>query len=297
MKGARTPVSGGQGSLEGRVAIITGGLGGLGSAYARKFAREGAHLVLSDREAASATDLIAELGGSQVATFLPGDIGQEGTAEALIDHALEKYGRLDVLVNNAGNFMDRAITETDVAGWDDLIRVNLRATFLACRAAARHWRDRQERGVSGDASIINTTSRSALNAIDGHSGYAAAKSGVITFSAIAAKEFSAFGVRVNCVAPAARTPMSRGIAAMKEALDAPVPEGEFDELSPDNVAPLVAYLAEEGCPLTGQVIFARGSTLQTYRPWEAGEALDSGGRWDTADIGAALAREAVGARH
>lgn len=278
-----------EGALQGRVAIITGGLGGLGSAYARRFAREGAQVVLSDQAtseiAEAAGALIAELGGSSAATFLPGDVGQEGTAEALIDHALREYGRIDVLINNAGSFLDRRITETDVADWDDLVRVNLRATFLACRAAARHWRERHDQGDAGDSSIINTTSRSALHAIEGHSGYAAAKAGVATLSAIAAQEFCDFGVRVNCVAPAARTSMSQGIAAMQ---DVPVVKGEFDRLSPDNVAPLLVYLASEGCPLTGRVIFAQGSTLQTYRPWEADDALESNGRWEIDAISAVL---------
>jgi len=277
-------------SLGGRVVIITGAAGGLGRAYAALFAREGAHLVLNDR-GPGLDELVREIegrGGHAVAHY--GDVGDEVTADQLVELAVDAFGSLDVVVNNAGNFAEAPLVETSVEDWDALTRVHLRGHFLLTRAVARHWKAAWEAGADVRAAVVNTTSRSAINAIGGHSAYGAAKAGVVTLSLIAAKELAPYGVRVNCVAPAARTPMLLRVRAMAEQLATPVDADSFDSWAPANVAPLVAYLATRDCPLTGQVLFCRGGMVQPYHPWGLGAALERDRPWEIAELAEELPR-------
>ncbi|MFD4351160.1 SDR family NAD(P)-dependent oxidoreductase [Nocardia sp. NPDC058518] len=279
-------------SLAGRVAVITGAAGGLGREYARLFAAEGARLVLADHGTSGTTPgddplagLVGELrgAGAEVAAYL-GDIGAEESADALVAVALERFGALDVLVNNAGNWYEGPIAQTPLGAWDSIMHVHLRGHFLTLRAAARHWMSVHESGQPAMACVINTTSRSALNAIAGHSVYAAAKGGIIALTHVAADELAPYGVRVNCVAPAGRTGMTLGITALADAIRVPCGAEIFDEWDPANVAPLIAYLATRDCPLTGEILFARGGTVQRYERWLPGRMIDKPARWTVAEL-------------
>ena len=280
-------------ALDGRVAVITGASGGLGREYARLFAAEGARLVLADRAPGAAgpgdADPLAELveeltaRGTEVAAYR-GDIGAEAAGDRLVSLARERFGALDVLVNNAGNWYEGPLEESPLESWDAIMHVHLRGHFLTLRAAARYWAAAHKAGRPVAASVVNTTSRSALNTIEGHSVYAAAKAGIIGLTQVAARELQRYGVRVNCIAPAARTGMTLGIPALAEAVRAPGDPGSFDEWDPANVAPLVAYLATRDCPVTGEVLFARGGTVQHYAPWAPGQAIQKKTRWTVAEL-------------
>jgi NAD(P)-dependent dehydrogenase (short-subunit alcohol dehydrogenase family) len=279
--------------LEGRVAVITGASGGLGREYARLFAAEGARLVLADRElganasgsADSLSGLVDELtaGGTDVVAYR-GDIGAESAGDDLVSLSRERFGTLDVLVNNAGNWYDGPLEESPLESWDSIMHVHLRGHFLTLKAAARYWADAHKSGRPVDASVVNTASRSALNGIAGHSVYAAAKGGIIALTHVAAKELAAYGARVNCIAPAARTGMTLGITALAETVQASMNPDTFDEWDPANVAPLVAYLATRDCPVNGEILFARGGTVQRYAPWTPGPAIEKHGRWTVAEL-------------
>jgi len=278
------------GSLDGRVIVITGAAGGLGRAYATLFAQEGAKIVAND--IADATGLeqlvheIREVGGEIVPHG--GDISDERDADELLTRSLDTFGRVDVLVNNAGTFREGSILDSSAEDWDAQMRVHLRGHFLATRAAGWHWRARRRNGGAVHASVVNTTSRSALNAIEGHAVYGAAKAGIITFTLIAAKELAEYGVRVNCVAPFARTAMTSGITTLAGSMPRP-PDG-FDRFDPANVAPLVGYLATRDCPLSGQVLFCHGGTVQRYEPWRAGPILANDTAWTIDDLAGRVPR-------
>lgn len=280
-------------ALEGRVAVITGAGGGLGRGYARLFAVEGARLVLADRQLGPAagnnddalSDLVDELAAAGTdAVAYRGDISADACGDDLVSVAVGRFGTLDVLVNNAGNWYDGPLEEVTLASWDSIMQVHLRGHFLTLRAVARHWVGAHRAGRHAGASVINTASRSALNAIAGHSAYAAAKGGIIALTHVAAKELAPYGVRVNCIAPAARTGMTLGIEALAGTMRTPTNPDDFDEWDPENVAPLVAYLATENCPLTGEILFARGATVQRYEPWRPGAAIEKHGRWTVAEL-------------
>jgi len=291
--------------LEGRVAVITGASGGLGREYARLFAAEGARLVLADRkpgaEASRGADPLSDLvdefaaAGADVVAYR-GDIGAESVGDDLVSLSRERFGALDVLVNNAGNWCDGLLEESSLQSWDSIMHVHLRGHFLTLKAAARYWADVHKAGRPVNASVVNTASRSALNAIAGHSVYAAAKGGIIALTHVAAKELAAYGVRVNCVAPAARTGMTLGITALAETVQAPADPDAFDEWDPANVAPLVAYLATKDCPVTGEILFARGGTVQRYAPWEPGPAIEKHGRWTVSELAERVPSLLPGAR-
>lgn len=280
-------------SLEGRVAVITGASGGLGREYARLFAAEGARLVLADRDLPAqepgSVDPLSELAdevaacGTDVVAYR-GDIGAESAGDQLVSLSRERFGTLDVLVNNAGNWYDGLLPESPLESWDSIMHVHLRGHFLTLKAAALYWVDAHESGRQVNAAVVNTTSRSALHAIAGHSVYAAAKGGIIALTHVAAKELAPYGVRVNCIAPAARTGMTLGIAALAETVQAPTGPDAFDEWDPANVAPLVAYLATRDCPVTGEILFARGGTVQRYASWEPGAAIEKHGRWTISEL-------------
>jgi NAD(P)-dependent dehydrogenase (short-subunit alcohol dehydrogenase family) len=277
------------GSLHGRTVVITGAAGGLGRAYTLLLAREGARIVANDVPGAreSLDQLADEAKGldGEIVTQV-GDVADEGSAQDAVARALDSFGGLDVLVNNAGTFREGPILDTSAEDWDAQMRVHLRGHFLMTRAAGRHWRSVRRAGGDVDGSVINTTSRSALNAIEGHGSYASAKAGVITFTAIAAKEFAPLGVRVNCVAPFARTTMTKGISTLADSMPGPGTPDAFDPFAPTNVAPLVAYLATRDCPISGQVLFCHGGVVQRYRPWSAGEMLDKDTAWTVDELAA-----------
>ena len=265
------------GALDGRVAIITGAGRGLGRAYALLFAEEGAKVVVNDLgdEADEVAAEIRDGGGEAVA--VRGDVTDWALGPRLVDAAVQELGGLDVLVNNAGFLRDRVLVNMSEQEWDDVVAVHLKGHFVPTRCAAAHWRERAKAGEAVQASIIHTSSTSGLLGNPGQTNYGAAKAGIGAFSIICAQELARYGVRSNCVAPAARTRLTEATPGLGEVVAAPV-EG-FDLWDPANVAPVVAYLATEGCDLTGRTLFVQGGTVRVLEPWHLGERIERDGRW------------------
>jgi NAD(P)-dependent dehydrogenase (short-subunit alcohol dehydrogenase family) len=282
------------GICEGRVAIVTGAGRGIGRGHALELARQGAHVVVNDLggsmsgegsdkgPAQAVVEEIEAAGGVAVANT--DDVADFEGARRLVDQAVEVFGRLDVLVNNAGILRDRMLFNMSEAEWDAVIRVHLKGTFAPSRWAAEHWRNRAKAGETNDARIINTSSTSGLFANPGQSNYGAAKSGIASMSIIAAKELGKHGVTVNAIAPGARTRMTENLMGA-QARPQPA-EGEWDPRAPDNIAPLVAWLASpESAGITGQVFLVGGGRINIAEGWRRGPGVDNGARWDPADLG------------
>jgi NAD(P)-dependent dehydrogenase (short-subunit alcohol dehydrogenase family) len=265
------------GSLDGRVAIITGAGRGLGREHALLFAAEGAKVVVNDLgEVAEETAAeVRTAGGEAIASNH--DITDWDGGRALIQAAVDAFGHLDVLVNNAGILRDRMLVSMSEEEWDLVVDVHLKGHFVPTRFAAAHWRERVKAGEEVRASIIHTSSTSGLLGNPGQTNYGAAKAGIGSFSIICAQELARYGVRSNCIAPAARTRLTEATPGLGEMV-APPAEG-FDVWDPANVSPLVAYLATEGCEVTGRTFFVQGGTVRVMEPWRMGERLERPDRW------------------
>jgi NAD(P)-dependent dehydrogenase (short-subunit alcohol dehydrogenase family) len=286
------------GSLDGRVAIITGAGRGLGRAHALLFAREGARVVVNDTGGGGdgtsdgsteqpAEEVVAEIragGGEAIAEI--SDVADWDGAEQLVRTAIDAFGGVDILVNNAGILRDRLVVNMTEQEWDDVIRVHLRGHFCPTRHIAAYWRDEHKAGRPATRNVINTSSTSGLLANPGQSNYGAAKSGIATFTQIVAKELARYDVKVNCIAPAARTRLTLATPGLDEIMAAR--EGVFDEWDPANVAPVVAYLASAACRFNGETFFVRGGTIQRVRSWELSETVRCDGSWSVDDLAAAL---------
>jgi NAD(P)-dependent dehydrogenase (short-subunit alcohol dehydrogenase family) len=279
---------------EGRVAIVTGAGRGIGRGHAIELARQGARVVVNDLGAevdgvgsssGPAHEVVEEIksfGGQAVANGE--DVSDFDGAGRLINSAIETFGGLDVLVNNAGILRDRMLVNMTIEDWDAVIRVHLRGTFAPTRWAASYWRDRSKAGEVNDARIINTSSSSGIYGNIGQTNYGAAKAGIAAFTVIAAKELGRYGVTVNALAPGALTRMTENLQRAR-ATATPGPD-EFDARSPDNVAPLVAWLASvESASVTGRVFNVAGGRISIAEGWHAGPVIDKGGRWDPAELG------------
>ncbi|MEU9604648.1 SDR family oxidoreductase [Streptomyces sp. NPDC048057] len=285
------------GSLEGRVAIVTGAGRGLGREHALLLAAEGASVVVNDPGIAGdgegadqgpAHEVVAEIlaaGGRAVADT--GRADDFAAARAMVDRAVEHYGDLDILVNNAGVTRDATIAKMTEAEWDTVISVHLKGHFAPLHHAAAHWRERTRAGRAVRASVINTSSGSGLRGNPGQLNYAAAKAGIAAMTVVAARELERYGVRVNSIAPVARTRMTMGTPGLAEKL-APR-EGEFDAWDPANVSPLVAWLAAKECRANGQLLMIRGGRIDVYDGWAVRETHQSPGRWTLTALDAALA--------
>jgi len=275
------------GFVEGRVAIVTGAGQGLGRAHARALAAEGAHVVVNDvgESAVEAAEEIAAAGGSALAC--PADVADWEQSRQLVQTAIERFGRLDVLVNNAGIVRDRMLVSMSEEEWDAVARVNLKGHFCPLRHAAAHWRERSKAGEQVDARIINTSSGAGLQGSVGQGNYSAAKAGVAALTLVAAVELGRYGVTANALAPAARTPMTEEVFA--EQMKAP--EEGFDAMDPANVSPLVVWLAStESAGVTGRVFEVEGGKVGIADGWQHGPAVDKGERWDPRELGATVAR-------
>jgi len=285
------------GICEGRIAIVTGAGRGLGREHALELARQGAAVVVNDLgtsgagEGASngpADEVVAEieaLGGRAVANG--SDVADYDGAKAMVDQAIEIFGGLDVLVNNAGFLRDRMLVNATEDEWDAVIRVHLKGHFATMRHAAAYWRDESKAGRRRAARVINTSSGAGLQGSIGQATYSAAKAGIAGLTLVAAAELGRYGVTVNALAPAARTRMTE--AAFADTMAAP--EDGFDAMHPTNVAPLVAWLASlDSGDVTGRVIESEGGKLCVETGWAHGPSVDIGRRWDPADVGTAVRR-------
>lgn len=266
------------GSLNRRVALITGAGSGLGRAYAFRLAKEGARIAVNDLSEAAAAAVCEDLRILGVdADSLPGDVADWGTAERLVGDAIARFGDLHVLVNNAGNLRERSIPNMTEAEWDDVVRVHLKGHFSMLRWASRYWRDRFKAGDPVRASVINTTSNSGLFGQPMQASYGAAKAGIAGLTMIAAAELGRFGVRVNAISPAAHTGMTDAVPAVRDLMRKP--ESGLDPWDPDHAAALVAYLARETSEVTGQCWLVFGGRLQRLSPWGLAERVETEHPW------------------
>jgi NAD(P)-dependent dehydrogenase (short-subunit alcohol dehydrogenase family) len=275
------------GALDGRIAVITGAGRGLGREHALLFASEGAQVVVNDlgggiggdgADATPAQQVVEEItaaGGDAVADG--NDITTADGAAALIAKAVDTFGDLHVLVNNAGILRDRMIVNMTDEEWDEVIRVHLRGHFMPTRAAARHWREASQAGKELAPALINTSSTSGLFGNVGQSNYGAAKSGIASFTQICQMELQRYGVRCNAIAPVARTRLTLATPGLGDRIQAS--EGEFDRYDPANVSPFVAYLATAGCRIAGKVFFVQGNGVHLFQPWSVVDRVTTDGRW------------------
>ncbi len=274
------------GICEGRTVIVTGAGAGLGRAYALALAAEGANVVVNDIrvEAAQAVcDEIAGHGGRALANA--DDITTLASAERIVGAARETFGAVHALVNNAGICRDRMFTSMTESDWDDVMRVHLRGHYCLAHLLARAWRDAAKAGETVDARIINTSSGAGLQGSIGQSNYGAAKAGIAALTLMQAAELQRYGVRVNALAPSARTSMTETVFAdvMKK------PENGFDYFDPANVAPLVVWLASaRSAHVTGQVFEVAGGSIAVAEGWRTGPSIENGARWEPAAVGAAI---------
>ncbi|MFR0351967.1 SDR family oxidoreductase [Streptomyces sediminimaris] len=280
------------GICDGRVVVVTGAGRGLGRAHALAFAAQGARVVVNDlgvgldgapgadSPAGRVVDEIRAAGGEAVAHG--GDIATTEGAASLIAAALQAYGRLDTLVNNAGFLRDRMLVNLDEDDWDAVMRVHLRGHFLPLRHAAAHWRTEARAGRAPAARVVNTSSGAGLLGSVGQGNYSAAKAGVVGLTLVAAAELARYGVQVNAIAPAARTRMTE--RAFAETMAAPATG--FDAMAPGNVSPLVVWLGSAASAgVTGRVFEAEGGRITVMEGWRPGPSADKGARWTPAEAG------------
>jgi NAD(P)-dependent dehydrogenase (short-subunit alcohol dehydrogenase family) len=281
------------GICDGRVVIVTGAGRGIGREEALLFAAEGAKVVVNDygvdldgggpksEVAESVVEEIRAMGGEAVANG--DDVADWEGAQRLINTAVETFGGLDTLVNNAGILRDRMLVNMTEEEWDAVIRVHLKGTFCTTRWAAAYWRERTKAGESNVARVVNTSSGSGLYANPGQSNYGAAKSGIASFTQIVAKELGRYGVTANAIAPGARTRMTMSVPG---AANRPEPKpDEFDRRDPANVAPLVVWLGSPASgEVSGQVFNVAGGMIGVAESWKRGPSQDKGDRWSPAEL-------------
>lgn len=278
---------------EGRVVIVTGAGRGIGRAHALELARQGASVVVNDlgatldgqgRSTGPAEEVAEEIRSLGGRAMVDGhDVADWDGARRMVQATIEEFGRLDVVVNNAGVVRDRMFVNADEAEWDAVVRVHLKGHFCVSRWAASYWRDRAKAGETNEARIINTSSGAGLLGSVGQAAYSAAKGGILSLTLVQAAELARYGVTSNAIAPSARTRMTEGVFA--EMMKAPEP-GAFDAMAPENVAPLVAWLASlDSAGVTGRVFEVEGGKIGVADGWQHGPTADKGARWVPAEIG------------
>jgi NAD(P)-dependent dehydrogenase (short-subunit alcohol dehydrogenase family) len=264
--------------LEGRVAIVTGGGRGVGRAYALKLAEQGAKVLVNDlggnaagvgTDATPAQEVVAEIkakGGE--AAINGGDVSDFAQAQEMVQQAVDTFGGLDILINNAGILRDRMLVNMTEDEWDSVIKVHLKGTFAPSHHAANYWRIKSKSGETVDARIINTTSHSALYANIGQANYAAAKAGIASFSQVAARELQRIGVTVNAIAPRAETRMTAGLREWTAE--------QLERRDPEWIAAFVAWLASpEAAFVSGRVFEVWGYGITVAESWQHGPSMDA----------------------
>jgi NAD(P)-dependent dehydrogenase (short-subunit alcohol dehydrogenase family) len=283
------------GICDGRVVVITGAGRGLGRSHALAFAREGAKVVVNDLGGASdgtgassepVDDVVAEIramGGEAVGNA--DDVADFDAAANIIGAAVEAFGTVDTVVNNAGILRDRMFVNTTPDEWDAVIRVHLRGHFCVGRHAAAYWRDQSKAGTPVDARLVNTSSGAGLMGSVGQTAYAAAKAGIAAMTIVQAVELGRYGVTVNALAPSARTRLTEGVFSdkMQEVEDG------FDAMHPDNISPLVVWLGSaDSRDVTGRMFEIEGGDLSVSDGWQHGTPITKDRRWEPAEIGPAV---------
>lgn len=277
------------GILDNRVAIITGAGGGLGAAHARIFAAEGCAVVVNDinREAAQkVVDEITAAGGKAIVNT--SDITNYADSENAVKEAIEAFGDIHIVLNNAGVNRDRMFASMTEAEWDTIMAVHLKGHFCITSHAVHYWREQSKAGKKVDARIINTTSGAGLQGSIGQSNYAAAKAGIAALTINQAAELGRYGITANSIAPAARTGMTTAVESMAEMMKKPE-DGSFDYWAPENVSTLLAWIAsEESAHVTGRVFESEGGKISIADGWRSTEGVDKGAQWQPSEVGEAV---------
>ena len=285
------------GTLDGRVAIITGAGRGIGREHALLFAAEGARVVVNDLGGANdgtgndvtpAQEVAAEIRAMGGQAVVNGDnVADWQGAQRLINSAIEAFGDLDILVNNAGILRDRVLINMTEDEWDAVIAVHLKGHFAPTRWAATYWREQFKAGVTKPRNLVHTSSTSGLFSNPGQANYGAAKSGIATLSQIAAKELVRYNVKSKCIAPGARTRLTLATPGLPDIMSPK--EGAFDVWDPANISPLVAYLSTADCAFSGETFMVQGGNVTRVNTWALGDKVEQSERWTVEGLATALA--------
>ena len=295
------------GSLDGRVAIITGAGRGIGREHALLMASEGAKIVVNDLGGAvdgsgsddtPAQEVVAEIeamGGEAVAN--DANVTDWEGVQGMINQAVEAFGDLHILVNNAGILRDRVVVNMTEPEWDAVIAVHMKGHFVPTRWASAYWREQTKAGNEAPRAIVNTASGAMLGNM-GQYNYTGAKAAIAAMTLVAAGELGRYGVNVNCLAPIARTRMTLQTPGLEDVVKAPDDPSKFDKWDPANISPLVAYLSTADCPFTGGVFHVGGNEVGLYGGWslDNDDIIATDGRWTVADLQSKAGRLAEG-RH
>lgn len=296
------------GLLEGKIAIVTGAGRGVGRGEALELAKQGARVVVNDLGGSSTGEgadkapaeevaqLIRDGGGEAVANY--DDVSDWAGARNIVEQAVETFGGLDVVVNNAGILRDKMLFSMTEDEFDSVIKVHLKGTFATTHHAAVYWRTESKEGRQRRAAIVNTVSSAGLQGNVGQINYGAAKAGIAAMTIISSLELARVGVRANAIAPGGMTRMVGTMPGKEGDVKNPEDYTEFDPMNPGNSAPMVAWLAsDQALHVTGQVFRAVGGRITRYVPWTLGDGIEKDDRWDPAQIGPALNAAVFHSRH
>ena len=273
-------------SSDGRIVVITGAGGGIGRSEALLFAEEGARVVVNDVSVGGANAVVEEIvgaGGEAVANT--DDISDWDGAGRLVQQAIDTYGGLDTLVNNAGILRDRMFVNMTVEDWDAVMKVHLRGTFCPSKHAVTYWREQSKAGTPRVARLVNTSSPSGIYGNVGQANYGAAKAGIAAFTQILAEELWRYGVLSNAIAPSALTGMTQGLSGYRERLDEiEARTGWINPGGPEHIVALVVWLGSPLCTVNGQVLNVRAGHVSVAEGWRPGPAIEKEGTWEVDEL-------------